>query len=123
MEQALVILRLQEARKRAIFHQTEDLPLSRDETQCTRSLETLADDVARVEIQVHLQKHVKQDSVMKPGPVLPGYLLNVQQIEQPAALLQREMLIEIFVNVLVLSFLSSRLFFLMSLDHRLFGCL
>lgn len=123
MEQALVILRLQEARKRAIFHQTEDLPLSRDETQRTRSLETLADDVARVEIQVHLQEHVKRDSMMKPGPALPGYLLNVQQIEQAGALLQREMLIEILVNVLVLSFLSSRLFFLMSLDLRLFGCL
>lgn len=32
---------------------------------------------------------------MKPGPALPGYLLNVQEIE---------MLIEILVNILVLSF-------------------
>lgn len=43
MEQVLVKLRLQEAQERAIFHQAEDLPLSRDETQGTRSLETLAD--------------------------------------------------------------------------------
>lgn len=55
MEPALVMLRLQEAREGPIFHQTEDLPLSRDETQRTRSLETLADDVAHVEIQVHLR--------------------------------------------------------------------
>lgn len=50
MEPALVMFRLQEARERAIFHQTEDLPLSRDETQRARPLETLADDVTRVEI-------------------------------------------------------------------------
>lgn len=59
MEQAVVMLGLEEARERAIFHQTEDLPLSRDETLSARSLEILADDVTRIEIQVHLQKHVK----------------------------------------------------------------
>lgn len=68
MEQAPVMLRLQEARERAIFHQSEDLPLSRDETQRTRLLETLADDVTRVEIKVHLQKREKRKvSMTKPG--------------------------------------------------------
>lgn len=68
MEQAPVMLRLQEAQERAIFHQSEDLPLSRDETQRTRLLETLADDVTRVEIKVHLQKREKRKvSMTKPG--------------------------------------------------------
>lgn len=60
VKHALVLLRLKEAGERAVLHQAEDFPLSHDKTRRTRPLETLADDVTGVEIQVYLQKHVKQ---------------------------------------------------------------